>query len=153
MTTPGPTGRDALMRASPEEKGLFGSGLAADLVNDVVGVRDDVEVAVRPLLDVGVMPKPLPIRRVSLSVPSNFCDGRVVGDAVGEARVGADVDVQPVGCESEAVQAAAVVADLLEAAGRADPERAVILRPERVALTKVVPAGPISYLQLNSGSM
>ena len=86
----------------------------------------------------GVVPKPVPMR-ISLSVGSEL--RQVVGHAIGQPRVG-DVDVQAVAREPEPVEAAAVAADLLEAARGADPQRAVVLRAERVPRTNVVPAGP-----------
>ena len=85
-------------------------------------------------------------------MPSNFCAEQVVRHLVGETGVGAHIHMQAIGGELHAIEAAAVSTDLLEGASRAYPKRPVVFRAKRVPLTKVAPDGPISYLQLISGS-
>src|SRR5205807_2526218 len=64
---------------------------AADHVDRVVGVGDDVEVAVRPLLDVrGDAEAGADPQRLALGALELGRGEEVVGDAVGQARVGAD---------------------------------------------------------------
>src|SRR3954467_9702245 len=85
-----------------------GSRPAADLVDHAVREIDDIEVAIGPLLDIRRRAETradlecLALRAVELVFPEE-----VGGDVVGQPRVGADVDMQAVGREVEAIEAAA----------------------------------------------
>src|SRR5690349_6828035 len=95
---------------------------AADLVDRVVRQRHDIEIAVRALLDAGRRAEPLAnLQRLALSALEFRGAEEVVSDAVGQAWIGADVDVQTVCRHMKAIEAAAVVTHLLEGAGRSHP--------------------------------
>src|SRR5205085_2798295 len=91
------------------------SGPPADPIDDVVGQRHDIEVSVRALLDARRDAKaPSDDERLALGRVELGRAEEVVGDLVGQPWIGADVHVQTVGGETEAVEAAAGSVDLLE---------------------------------------
>src|SRR5262245_13344039 len=96
---------------------LSGSRLwaASDAIDDIVGVGNDVEIAIRSLLDVGRDSKSFAdFQGLALGAIKLLRAEQIVGDVIREPWIGADIYVHAVGREPEPVQAAAVSADLCE---------------------------------------
>src|SRR5438132_12170441 len=112
--------------------GCEGLRLPADLVDCVVGQRHDIEIAVWALLDAGRRAEArADLQRFALGAVEFLRAEKVVGYAVGQARIGADVDVLAVCRERKAIEAAPIGAHLLVGAGRPHPPRAVVFRSQR----------------------
>src|SRR5438105_2653691 len=80
----------------------------ADLVNDVIGYGDFIEIAVGSLLDIRGGPESTSdLQSLALS-PLEFRRGElIVSNEVRQPGIGADVYVEPVGRETQAVKASA----------------------------------------------
>src|SRR5262245_21726491 len=119
-----PTRREASILAAPEpaprRQQLRGG--AADLIDRVVGDRYDIESAVGALLDAGGRAEALAdLQRLALGAVEFLRAEKIIRHTVGQAGIGAHIDVQAVWRELESIEAAPVRPHLREAAGRSHP--------------------------------
>src|SRR5262249_2457890 len=100
---------------------------APDAIDHIVRVRNHVEIPIRPLLDAGRDSETLAdFEALAFRALKLRWAEEVVRNMIRQSRIGAYVDVLPIGGHLEPIQAAAIVTDLREASRGTEPQRAVV---------------------------